>query len=488
MAMSIWNSSLTAGVSIGRRFYMIISRAFAIKSNTNSFTALVSAAQLFVIVAASAIAELSYRNISIAPELSHISYVLPAVVLALIFNALTVLLNVQRIEIAVEHGFGFGSILGVLCLSFLVLIGVMYLAKTAEPYSRGWFLLWFSTSAVGLLSLRWYAVRQARALFRSSKFSRRFAIYGTPEYVSALKTRIESTVPFAQVTGLYTEEETPETSSNANRTLMELQQAVATGAYEKVFIALPETRIDSIRAAARALAPFNHELLLCMRLDPLPLPVHSSFAMGNLQALVLSPVSASERNHFLKRILDSSLALLGLLIFSPILILATISTKLDSPGPVFFRQRRYGRNNQIFRIYKFRTMHVAEDGAIVRQAQVGDSRITRVGRILRATSIDELPQLINVLLGQMSLVGPRPHALAHEEEFEQAFDLFSRRRCVLPGITGWAQVNGCRGETRTHEQIRKRMEYDLYYIDNWTIWFDIEILARTIITVSRGAV
>lgn len=450
--------------------------------------AVVSAAQLIVIVAASVIAELVYRNLFIGSELSHLSYILPAAVLALIFNVLAVLLNIQRIEVAVTDGLGFGSIIGVLCLSFLALIGIMYLAKIAEPYSRGWFLLWFVTSAVGLLALRWYAARQAKRLFRASKFSRRFAIYGTPEYVGALKTRIESTVPFAQVTGLYTEDETPRTSSNANRTLMELQQEIATGAYEKVFIALPEARIDSIRAAARALAPFNHELLLCMRLDPLPLPVHSSLSMGNLQALVLSPVSASEQNHLLKRALDSSLALVGLIVFSPILILAAIATKLDSPGPIFFRQRRYGRNNQVFRIYKFRTMHVAEDGAIVRQAQIGDPRITRVGRILRASSIDELPQLINVFLGQMSLVGPRPHALAHEEEFEQAFDLFSRRRCVLPGITGWAQVNGCRGETRTPEQIRKRMEYDLYYIDNWTIWFDIEILARTIITVSRGAV
>lgn len=486
--MSIWNSSLSSGTSISRRMAGLIKRIYTRNTNAKSFIVLVSAFQLVVLVSSSILAEFIYRNLFISSELSHLSYVFPAAVLALTFNVLAVLLNIQRLDVAVDHGFGFSSVIGVLCLSFLVLIGAMYLAKIAEPYSRGWFLIWFVTSAIGLLTLRWYAVRQARALFRSRKFSRRFAIYGTPEYVSVLKARVESSIPFAQVTGVYIDEEEPRTASNANRALMELQKAAAAGAYEKVFIALPETHIETIRAAARALAPFNNELLLCMRLDPLPLPVHSSFSTGNLEALVLSPVSASERNHLLKRIIDSSLAVAGLIVFSPILIFAAIATKLDSPGPVFFRQRRYGRNNQVFRIYKFRTMTVTEDGAHVRQAQVGDARITRVGRILRATSIDELPQLINVVLGQMSLVGPRPHALAHEEEFEQAFDLFSRRRCVLPGITGWAQVNGCRGETRTREQIRKRMEYDLYYIDNWTIWFDIGILARTIITVSRGAV
>ena len=169
------------------------------------------------------------------------------------------------------------------------------------------------------------------------------------------------------------------------------------------------------------------------------------------------------------------------------LALIALAIKLDGPGPVFFRQRRYGRNNRVFRIFKFRTMTVAEDDDAVRQAEKGDQRVTRVGRILRAASIDELPQLINVLFGQMSIVGPRPHALSHEEKFEQSSDLFSRRRRVLPGITGWAQVNGCRGETKTQSDVARRLEYDLYYIDNWSIWFDVEIIVRTVVTVLRGA-
>jgi putative colanic acid biosynthesis UDP-glucose lipid carrier transferase len=132
-------------------------------------------------------------------------------------------------------------------------------------------------------------------------------------------------------------------------------------------------------------------------------------------------------------------------------------------------------------------MTVAEDGDQVVQAARHDVRVTRIGRLLRSSSLDEVPQLINVLLGQMSIVGPRPHALAHEERFEEDFDLFSRRRRVLPGITGWAQVNGFRGETKTHEDVEKRMDYDLFYIDNWSIWFDMEIIVRTLVTVGRGA-
>ncbi|MCK9912091.1 sugar transferase, partial [Microbacteriaceae bacterium K1510] len=133
-------------------------------------------------------------------------------------------------------------------------------------------------------------------------------------------------------------------------------------------------------------------------------------------------------------------------------------------GPVFFRQRRYGQNNRVFRIFKFRTMavSVSEDGSAIRQAERNDPRVTRVGRFLRATSIDELPQLFNVLAGEMSIVGPRPHAVAHDEHFEKQLDVFARRRRVRPGLTGWAQVNGLRGETRTVEHIRRRTEHDLY--------------------------
>jgi len=161
-----------------------------------------------------------------------------------------------------------------------------------------------------------------------------------------------------------------------------------------------------------------------------------------------------------------------------------ILIKLDSPGPIFFVQRRYGFNQQPFRIIKFRTMRTLEDGPVIRQAQQNDPRLTRIGRWLRRWNIDEVPQLFNVLTGDMSLVGPRPHALSHDREYEQRISRYARRHNVRPGITGWAQIHGYRGETDTEEKMRKRVEYDLYYIDNWSLWLDFKIIVRTVLSRS----
>jgi Undecaprenyl-phosphate glucose phosphotransferase len=186
----------------------------------------------------------------------------------------------------------------------------------------------------------------------------------------------------------------------------------------------------------------------------------------------------------LKRAFDLTVSAIALVSLSPLLGAIAVAIKLDSRGPVFFRQKRYGFNQQPFGVYKFRSMR-AEPNAAFRQATRNDSRITRVGAFLRRTNLDELPQLINVLRGEMSLVGPRPHALAHDRSFERRIALYARRHNVRPGITGWAQVNGFRGETLTDLDMERRVACDLHYIDNWSIWFDIQIMAQTI--VSRRA-
>jgi exopolysaccharide biosynthesis polyprenyl glycosylphosphotransferase len=185
-----------------------------------------------------------------------------------------------------------------------------------------------------------------------------------------------------------------------------------------------------------------------------------------------------------KRTFDFVASAVGLLVLLPFFALVAVLVKLDSPGPVFFRQQRYGFNQRPFWIFKFRTMAVHDDRS-VRQATREDERVTRLGRHLRRWNVDELPQLLNVLMGQMSLVGPRPHAVPHNQSFEDRIDLYARRHNVKPGITGWAQVNGLRGETDTEDKMRRRVEYDLYYIDNWSLAFDFRILWRTL--VSREA-
>jgi undecaprenyl-phosphate galactose phosphotransferase/putative colanic acid biosynthesis UDP-glucose lipid carrier transferase len=189
---------------------------------------------------------------------------------------------------------------------------------------------------------------------------------------------------------------------------------------------------------------------------------------------------------FSKRCIDVVGAAIALVILSPLMLLTAVAIKLDSAGPVLFRQRRNGFNTQPFMIFKFRTMTVMEDGSEIQQAKRIDSRITPIGRMLRQTSIDELPQLINVLLGDMSLVGPRPHALAHDNHYSDLLSDYAFRRHVKPGITGWAQVNGYRGETARVEQMKGRVDCDLWYINNWDMLLDLKILVRTCFEVMRG--
>ncbi|OSI68962.1 undecaprenyl-phosphate glucose phosphotransferase [Bradyrhizobium canariense] len=191
----------------------------------------------------------------------------------------------------------------------------------------------------------------------------------------------------------------------------------------------------------------------------------------------------SFRECALKRALDLVGASLALIVFAPVMLVTAILIKLSSKGPVFFRQTRHGFGGRAFRIFKFRTMRVLEDGPTIVQAQKNDPRVTPIGKWLRKTSIDELPQIVNVLKGEMSLVGPRPHAAAHNTEYEQIIGNYAYRHHVKPGITGWAQVNGYRGETSALKLMEKRVEYDLWYINNWSIWLDLGILLRTTLAI-----
>jgi exopolysaccharide biosynthesis polyprenyl glycosylphosphotransferase len=187
----------------------------------------------------------------------------------------------------------------------------------------------------------------------------------------------------------------------------------------------------------------------------------------------------------LKRALDLAVAIPALIVLSPLLALIALLIKLDSAGPVLFCQHRLGRAGRPFAVVKFRSMRVLEDGDTIRQATRNDARVTRVGRFLRASSLDELPQLLNVIAGEMSIIGPRPHARAHDEMYAALIDCYTLRQKMMPGITGWAQVHGLRGETPTVESMRARVDYDLWYVNNANIALDLEILFRTVLEVVR---
>jgi putative colanic acid biosynthesis UDP-glucose lipid carrier transferase len=200
---------------------------------------------------------------------------------------------------------------------------------------------------------------------------------------------------------------------------------------------------------------------------------------GGLPVVNLMTRPLSDFDVLVKRSEDLALGTLFLILAAPLMLLIAGLIKLDSPGPILFAQSRAGFNNRPFKIYKFRSMYVHDDSQ-VRQATRGDRRVTRVGSILRRTSLDELPQLFNVVLGSMSLVGPRPHALAHDREYGALIDSYIARHRMKPGLTGWAQVNGWRGETETLEKMQKRIEHDLYYVDHWSFFLDIKILLLTV--------
>jgi putative colanic acid biosynthesis UDP-glucose lipid carrier transferase len=207
---------------------------------------------------------------------------------------------------------------------------------------------------------------------------------------------------------------------------------------------------------------------------------HSVREIAGIPVLTLSETPLTGTRLLMKTLEDFILASLILVMIAPVLLVVALAVKLDSPGPVFFRQQRMGWNGKIFRIWKFRSMKVHQpEGGVVQQAQKNDPRITRVGAFIRRTSLDELPQVFNVLTGEMSLVGPRPHAIQHDEEYSRRITDYFARHNIKPGITGLAQVRGFRGETKDIEQMIQRVESDIEYINNWSVWLDLSILVRT---------
>jgi Undecaprenyl-phosphate glucose phosphotransferase len=379
-----------------------------------------------------------------------------------------------------------GKLFGGLIVSLLIVLGALYALKEVESVSRGWIFVWLGMAALLIMPVRAVIVRAVRRGKATGMLLQRIAVIGTKEYALSLASRMRQTQGLSNAIDLYDsspQEEDPRFVGG----LAELENTMSVRPYDRVVIAIPTLDIDNIRAVVRSLGSYSTELLICADLNGLPIVTEGARRIAGVRADVIHLLPRSENSWLIKRALDLVIAAAATLALAPLFVLIAVAIKLDSPGRVFFRQRRIGQNGIPFMIYKFRSMTVMEDGLRVVQAASGDPRVTRVGRILRATSVDELPQLINVLLGHMSLVGPRPHAVVHDDAFERQFDLFSRRRRVKPGITGWSQVNGFRGETKVPDDIRRRMELDLYYIDHWSIWLDIEILARTFVTVARGA-
>jgi putative colanic acid biosynthesis UDP-glucose lipid carrier transferase len=260
---------------------------------------------------------------------------------------------------------------------------------------------------------------------------------------------------------------------------------VSSNGVSAIYIALPLSNVPRIGEMIRELRDTTASIYFLPDVFAFDLIQGRLVNIGGMPALSVCDTPFHGMDAVLKRVFDILLAGLALILGAPLMALIAIGVKLSSRGPILFRQRRYGLNGEEINVYKFRSMTVCEDGAAVAQATRNDSRITPLGRFLRRTSLDELPQLVNVIEGKMSLVGPRPHAVAHNEQYRKLICGYMIRHKVRPGITGWAQVNGLRGETETVDKMSARVKFDIDYLNQWSLWMDIKILVRTVLLVLR---
>jgi putative colanic acid biosynthesis UDP-glucose lipid carrier transferase len=263
-------------------------------------------------------------------------------------------------------------------------------------------------------------------------------------------------------------------------TLKDLPEYIELHGVNDVFITLPLTSQPRIQSLLESLQNTTASIHFVPDIFGVSVIQGRLEDMGGMPVVGLMVAPFTGINGVVKRASDIVLSLLILLLISPILAALAIGVKISSPGPVIFRQRRTGLDGEIIEVFKFRSMRALDDGAVVKQATRDDPRITPFGAFIRKTSLDELPQFVNVLQGSMSIVGPRPHAVAHNEQYRRLVKAYMARHKVKPGITGWAQVNGLRGETETLDKMAARVEFDLEYLRNWTLGLDLLIIARTV--------
>lgn len=367
--------------------------------------------------------------------------------------------------------------------SFVAVILMLFLLKESEAYSRVTFGLWFLYSTIALTGWRLCFNSYLRYMRRQGRNLRYVAILGVTEQGIALLKEINDNPEHGlQVTGFY-DDRADRFFVRPFATLGNLNDAVEAARQREldiVYIALPLT--DKARVS-EILEQFG-DTTVDVHLVPDTFTLNLMFSRV-AQVGQMSTISAFESPHLgsygaIKRMIDVVFSLLILAVIAIPMLLIALAIKLTSAGPVIFKQLRYGLDGKPIEVWKFRSMSVMENGDKVTQATKNDPRVTPLGAFLRRTSLDELPQFFNVLKGDMSIVGPRPHAVAHNEEYRQKINFYMLRHKVKPGITGWAQINGYRGETETLDKMQKRIDHDLEYIRNWSPLFDIKIIALTI--------
>jgi undecaprenyl-phosphate glucose phosphotransferase len=379
------------------------------------------------------------------------------------------------------------KILSVWTLTCFTLLAFWFLSKSSIYVSRVTVVGWMVTTPF-MLTLERVLLRYTLRHFRRLGLNwRAAAIVGSGRSASQLIDAINASPWMGlRIEGVYDNAEWSREQGVDDRGIEVLLQRVREQAVDSVYICYPMMQEESIRRLVEQLADSTASVHVVPDVFVSDLLRARWTTLGGIPVVSVFDSTMYGANMFLKRLEDVLVGGLILLLISPLLCALALAVKFSSPGPVLFKQRRYGLNGEVIEVWKFRSMSVLEDGAVVPQARKNDPRVTKLGAFLRRTSLDELPQFFNVLQGQMSIVGPRPHAVAHNEEYRKLIHGYMLRHMVKPGITGWAQVNGWRGETDTTEKMAMRVKYDLDYINNWTIWFDLKIIALTIFRGMRG--
>ena len=463
-------------------------RGWALLSR-GTFSTAIFLIDVALIVATSFVTGIAYYSIAYGDIGNISSYVQVGVLAASIFAVS----NIFRREYRLPNFFSFKPharrTIQLWNVTLICLLMLGFLAQISVDYSRGWILLFYVTTLAALIVQRYIIVRTT-ALARAAGLlsAQRIFLIGTGTHVGSFINRYEPWTLGINIVGCRFLTPVVATAPvEARRAILDRDLAEAVASVrslepDAIFVLLPWSATETIDRCAETFLALPVEIHLGPEQVLHKFEEAKLSTLGPLASLQLTRRPLTRREIIQKRLFDLIFAAAALLVSTPLLILVALLIKLDSPGPIFFVQRRFGFNQQPFRIIKFRSMRTLDDGIVIQQARPDDPRLTRIGSWLRRWNIDEIPQLFNVLTGDMSLVGPRPHALSHDREYERRISLYARRHNMKPGITGWAQIHGLRGETDTDEKMRKRVEYDLFYIDNWSLWLDLKIIARTVLS------
>ncbi len=422
---------------------------------------------------------------------THLAWQYPLVI------AMTSLLAVALLEVAdcyqvaamMRPFANFGRMLLVWAATFALMALAAFLMKMSGDYSRLLFGTWFLAGFALIFGHRLVLSRLIRRWARDGRMERRAVIVGGGKTAEALIRSVEKQ-PYndIRICGIFDDRDdrhSPPIVAGYPKlgTISELIEFARVARIDMLIVSLPITAERRVLQLLKKLWVLPVDIRLSAHSNALQFRPRAYSYIGSVAMLDIFDKPINDWDSVAKRVFDIVFSLIGIVLFSPVMLATAVAIKLDSKGPVLFKQKRHGFNNEVIEVYKFRSMYADQSDPSARKTVTkNDPRVTRVGRFIRKTSIDELPQFFNSLFGSLSLVGPRPHAVAaqsHNLLYNEVVDGYFARHRVKPGVTGWAQINGWRGEMDTNEKIRMRTEYDLHYIENWSMLFDLKILLLT---------